>query len=248
MQNDSHNVVDTCFVRSFMRNFVRYSVVSVFVVILMASAVSQAQAQGILGEILNRMDKYNKTLQSLQADVTMVKTNTQLGVSDTSVGSTSYLPKGSKTPMYARIDWTKPVQEQMAVIGDKYELYRPRLNQIIEGKVDKAKNNAAAGGALGFMNMGRAQLKANYNVEFVAEENLKDGTLTWHLLLTPKVATSYKSADLWIDKDGTPRQARILEKNNDSTTVLLEKIRKNITIKADVFTLNYPKNAKKVKA
>ena len=134
------------------------------------------------------------------------------------------------------------------MIGDKYELYRPRLNQIIEGRVDKAKNNAAAGGALGFMNMGRAQLKANYNVDLVGEENLKDGTLTWHLLLTPKAATSYKSADLWIDKDGTPRQARILEKNNDSTTVLLERIKKNITLNASIFKLNPPSNAKRVRA
>ena len=231
-----------------MKSFFRQSLLIVFAVILVSSAAGEASAQGVLGEILKRMDMYNKSLQSLQADVTMVKYNSQLGIPDTSVGSTSYLPKAGKRPMYVRIDWTKPVQEQMAVIGDSYELFRPRLNQVIEGKVDKAKNNAAAGGALGFMNMGRDQLKANYNIEFVAEENLKDGTLTWHLLLTPKSPTSYKSADLWVDKNGTPRQARILEKNNDSTTVLLENIKKNLTLNASIFKLNYPKNATKVKA
>lgn len=248
MQNHSRDVVGTCFVRSFMEKFVRNCVVSVVVMFVAASAVGEANGQGILSEILKRMDMYNKSLQSLQADVTMVKYNSQLGIPDTSVGSTSYLPKGKKTPMYVRIDWTKPVQEQMAVIGENYELFRPRLNQVIQGKVDKAKNNAAAGGALGFMNMGRDQLKANYNIEFVGEENLKDATHTWHLLLTPKVPTSYKSADLWVDQNGTPRQARITEKNNDTTTVLLENLKKNLTLNASIFKLNYPGNAKKIKA
>lgn len=240
----------TDIVRSFMKSFVRYSLVILFAVIALGASASDTRAQGILGEILKRMDMYNKSLQSMQANVTMVKHNPQLGVSDTSIGSTSYLPKGKKTPMYVRIDWTKPVQEQMAVIGDSYEIFRPRLNQVIEGKVDKAKNNAAAGGALSFMNMGREQLKANYNIEFVAEETLKDkdGTPTWHLLLTPKTRTSYKSADLWVDKDGTPRQAKVTENNNDSTTVLLENIKKNLTLSASIFKLNYPKNATKVKA
>jgi outer membrane lipoprotein-sorting protein len=233
-----------------MKSFIRHSFAVLLAAIFVASAAGEARAQGVLGAILKRMDMYNKSLQSLQADVTMVKYNPQLGVSDTSVGSTSYLPKAGNRPMYVRIDWTKPVQEQMAAIGDSYEIFRPRLNQVIEGKIDKAKNNAAAGGALSFMNMGREQLKANYNIEFVAEENLRDakGTATWHLLLTPKSPTSYKSADLWVDKDGTPRQAKITEKNNDSTTVLLENIKKNLSLSASIFKLKYPGNVKKVRA
>jgi hypothetical protein len=90
----------------------------------------------------------------------MVKTNTQLGESDTSVGSTSYLPKTASRAMYARIDWTKPVEEQIAVIGESYELYRPRLNQVIQGKTNSAQGNAKAGGALAFMTMSKEQLKA----------------------------------------------------------------------------------------
>ena len=231
-----------------MNSLFRHSVIALFVAVIGFSTAGECHAQGVLGEILKRMDMYNKSLQSMQANVTMVKHNPQLGVSDTSIGSTSYLPKGKKTPMYVRIDWTKPVQEQMAVIGDSYEIFRPRLNQVIEGRVDKAKNNAAAGGALGFMNMGRDQLKANYNIEFVAEENLKDVTPTSHLLLTPKAKTSYKSADLWVDQNGTPRQARITELNSDTTTILLENIKKNITLNASIFKLKYPGTAIKVKA
>ncbi|MFM9903473.1 MAG: LolA family protein [Pyrinomonadaceae bacterium] len=208
-------------------------------------AVTNAKAQNPLGEILRRMDVNNKSLQSLRADVTMVKTDSVLNVSDTSVGSTSYLPKTPNRVMYVRIDWTKPLEEMISVIGDNYELYRPRLAQVIQGKTNNAKNNASVGGALGFMSMSKEQLKTNYTVIYIGEEQIKGGTLTWHLQLNPKTATSYKMAELWVDGDGMPRQAKIVEQNNDSTTVFLSNIQKNVTLKGEIFKLNYDK--KKVK-
>lgn len=217
-------------------------------ILISAASGSEAKAQGVLSEILKRMDLNNKSLQSLQADVTMVKTNTQLGVSDTSNGSTKYLPKLGGRPMYARIDWVKPVEEQVSVIGDNYELYRKRLNQVIVGKTDKAKNSAGAGNALGFMSMSKDQLKKNYEVQYLGQENIKGGIATVHLLLIPKVATSYKNAELWVDGDGFPVQARITENNGDLTTVLLENIRKNVTLAGADFKLQYPSSTKKIKA
>ena len=69
--------------------------------------------------------------------------------------------------------------------------------------------------------------------------------MTFHLELTPIRATSYKTADLWVDGDGMPRQAKITEQNNDWTTVLLTNIQKNVTLKGGMFKLNY--DEKKVK-
>ena len=178
----------------------------------------------------------------------MVKTNVQLGVSDTTYGNTSYLPKTAKRNSYVRIDWTRPVEEQISVIGDGYELYRPKLNQVIVGKVNKAKNSATVGGALSFMNMSKAQLKTNYSIVYLGEEQISGGTVTWHLQLTPKTTTSYKSAELWVDPDGMPRQAKVIEQNNDTTTVLLSNIQKNVTLKAEIFKLKYPGSVKKIKA
>jgi outer membrane lipoprotein-sorting protein len=230
-----------------MNSLIRQSIILFSLALIFGVSASESNGQ-VLSEVLRRMDMYNKSLQSLQANVTMEKHNPQLNVTDTSVGTTSYLPKMGKQPMYVRIDWTKPAVEQIAVIGDRYELYRPRLKQVIRGTVDRTKNSAAAGGALGFMNMSRDQLRANYDIQLVGTESVKDGTLTWRLLLTPKVRTSYKTAELWVDKDGTPRQVKISEHNNDSTTVRLDDIRKNVTVKADIFKLRIPKDAKEVRA
>ena len=230
-----------------MTSLIRRSIILFSLALILGVSASESHGQ-VLSEVLRRMDMYNKSLQSLQANVTMEKHNPQLNVTDTTIGATSYLPKTRKQPMYVRIDWTKPAVEHIAVIGDRYELYRPRLKQVIRGKVDRTKNSAAAGGALGFMNMSRDQLRANYDIQLVGEEKVKDGTLTWRLLLTPKVRTSYKTAELWVDQDGTPRQVKITEHNNDWTTVRLDSIRKNVTLNANIFKLNVPKDAKEVRA
>jgi outer membrane lipoprotein-sorting protein len=229
-----------------MKTLLRYAIFAfVFGVLLLSASAVESRGQ-VINEILRRMDQNNKSLQSLQAGVTMVKTNVQLNVSDTNVGTTSYLTKTAKR--YIRVDWTKPVEEQISIIGDDYELYRPRLQQVIVGKTNKTKNSSSVGGALAFMNMSREQLKANYDVKYIGEEQVSGGVNTWHLELTPKTATTYKNADLWIDVDGMPRQAKVTEQNNDTTTVLLSNIQKNVVLKAEIFKLKYPGSVKKIKA
>lgn len=204
-------------------------------------------AQGVLSEILRRMDQHNQNLRSVKADVTMVKTNSQLGVSDTYKGSTSYLPKSSLTKgkMYVRVDWTKPVEEQIVLQGDNYELYRPRLNQVIQGQKSGSSKDPSIGGALAFMTMNKEQLKANYTVTYLGEEQITAGVKTWHLQLEPKAQGSYKQAELWVDSDGMPVQAKVTERNSDTTAVQLSGVKKNERIDVKVFSLNYDK--KKVK-
>lgn len=206
-------------------------------------AATETKAQ--LQNILNTMDTHNKLLKSLQADVKMGKYNSQLEENDITEGAIKYLP-GSEKNMYVRIDWTKPVVESLAVANGQYVLYTPRRQQAIVGKVDKAQGSAKANGALAFMSMSKAQLKANYNVKYIGQENV--GTVpTWHLELTPKAAGSYKQADLWVDGNGMPIQAKVIERNNDATTVLLTNLQKNITIQSEDFVLSPPKGTKIIK-
>ena len=217
---------------------------AVFAIVISAFSSTDASAQGILREILDRMDTNNKGMKSLKSNIKMSKHNSQLDEYDVSEGSVQYLPAASKDQIRVRIDWAKPMVEHLAVGGGQYILYRPRLEQAIVGKVDNAKGNAGAGGALAFISMSRAQLKANYDVAYQGEATVNGAVKTWHLLLTPKAATSYKSAELWVDKDGMPVQAKVVEKNNDSTTIQLTGIERNATVKPDAFAIKPPKNTK----
>lgn len=220
-----------------MKSFLRLSLMALAIAFIFGSlSVTETKAQ--LQEILNRMDANNKSLQSLRANAMMVKYDSLLKESESREGKTIYLPSKAREP-FVRIDWTKP-EETLATSNGVYVLYRPRLGQAITGKTKEAKGSGKAGGALSFINMSKAQLKANYSIQYIGAEKLSNGTETVHLQLTPKAVTSYKMAEVWVDKDGMPVQAKVIETNNDWTTILLSNIQKNITINAKEFKVSLP--------
>jgi len=229
-----------------MTKYMRYILPAIALAILFTASAGEASAQDILRQILKRMDDNNKSLVSLKGAIKMAKTDATLGETDTTEGELSYLPGKSSTQIYLRIDWTKPV-EHLAIANGQYILYRPGANRAITGRVDSTKANTKAGGALAFMTMSKAELSANYDVEYKGEETVGGSTNTWHLLLKPKKQTSYKSADLWVDANGMPVQAKVVEKNNDSTTIQLSKIQRNATIKANDFRITPAKGTEMVK-
>jgi outer membrane lipoprotein-sorting protein len=231
-----------------MKNFLKYSLSALALMFLFSAfAVTETKAQaGPLGEILKRMDEHNKALKSLKANVVMEKYNSQLDESDVSEGKAMYVPQKGRDA-YVRIDWSKPVVESLAVVDKEYILYRPALKQAITGKVDKAKDNGKAPSALAFMNMSKAQLKANYTIKYVGQEKISGGIPTWHIELIPKATSTYKSADLWVDGNGMPIQAKVTENNGDTTTVQLSGLEKNINIDGKVFAINPPKGTKIIK-
>jgi outer membrane lipoprotein-sorting protein len=227
-----------------MKKVIRTSVIATCLGMLFIGVSAPRSNAQVLREILNRMDTYNKSLQSLQAEVTMVKYDSTLKISETYNGSVSYLAKAKGHDRYARIDWTKPAQESLAVIGDKYELYRPRLNQVVYGRTTGGQGKA--GNLLSFLTMSRDELKSNFDVSYIGQEAISGGTQTWHLDLKPLRTTDYQKAEIWVDADGAPRQARILEKNNDTTTLMISGMKKNPTLKGEVFALKYPGSVKKI--
>ncbi|HMJ09022.1 MAG TPA: outer-membrane lipoprotein carrier protein LolA [Pyrinomonadaceae bacterium] len=227
-----------------MNKILKYLLPTITLALIFGSvSATVSNGQGILNEILKRMDAQNKSLTSLRAEVRMAKVNAQLGDdAEVTEGTAIYLPQKGKSAL-VRIDWRKP-DESLAVVNKQYVIYRPRLQQAYMGSTDQAQGNAKAGGALTFMNMSRAQLKANYAVAYLGEATVSSGAKTWHLQLTPKTKTSYKSAEIWVDSDGFPVQSKVIENNNDSTTILLSKIEKNVTLKGSSFKIDIPKGTK----
>ena len=230
-----------------MIKFLRYGLTTfALIFVFNAISVTETKAQGALNDILNRMDAHYKALTSLQASVKMDKYNSQLEEHDITEGTAKYLPLKGRDAL-VRIDWTKPLEESLAVVNKEYVLYRPRLKQALVGKVDKAQGSAKSNSALAFMNMSKAQLKTNYNVKYIGQENLSNGTPTWHLELTPKIKTTYKVADIWVDGNGMPIQMKVTENYNDATTILLSNLKKNETLNTKIFVITLPKGTKELK-
>lgn len=231
-----------------MKTFARFGFAAVALMFIFGIfAAPGAKAQGVINDILKRMESHRNSLKTLRSDVTMVKTNSQLRISDTTQGNVTYLPGKTERDMFIRISWTKPIKEELSVIKGEYMLFRPHINQAYTGKLDSAKNSAGAGNGLSFMSMSKAQLKANYDVTYIGEETVSSGAKAWHLNLAPKAANKYKSADIWIDGNGMPIQTKVVENNSDSTTILLFNLRKNETISAKIFRIDLPKGLKPTK-
>lgn len=230
-----------------MKNFLKLSfaaVAAMFVFGLFGAA--KANAQNILPEILKRMDAHQKALKSLKANVMMDTFNSQLNEHDISEGSVQYVPTKGRDAL-ARIDWVKPQQEILSVASGTYVLYQPRLKQAYVGNTKGAQGSGKANNALAFMSMSKSQLNANYSVKYMGTETISGGVEAWHLELIPKTPQNYRSAELWVDTNGMPIQAKIVENNGDSKTILLSNLQKNQTVNTSNFKLNLPKDTKIIK-
>jgi outer membrane lipoprotein-sorting protein len=209
---------------------------------------TNGQGAGLVSSVLNRMERNRQSLKSLKASLTMEKYNAQLRDSDSYSGWVLYLP-GSGRDASVRIEWQRPRHEILAVAKGQYTLFRPTLKQAFVGKSSGSiKGNQAAGSVLDMMYMSRQQLEAKFQpIQDVREETLWGGVSTIHLTLVPKGNASFKYAEIWVDSSGMPVQTKIVEKNEDATTLRLSGVERNLKISPDEFKVNLDSGVKIVK-
>lgn len=234
-----------------MKRFVSSGLMMALIVSAFAAVAPTANGQGagLVSSVMSRMEKNRQSLKSLRAGINVVKYNSQLGVEDKYSGVVIYMPTGGRQAA-VRIDWTSPRRESLAVNNNRYTIYRPALRTVYVGdsrKVGSGDNNANS--LLSMMGMSKAQLETRFQpVKDVREETLWGGVSTIHLTLVPKGKASYKYAEVWIDSAGMPVQTKIVEKNDDSTTMRLTGLEKNARMSSGDFDIKYDSNVKVVKS
>lgn len=221
--------------------------VALLIVALVAIPLPRTNAQaGLVSSLYTRMQRNQQTLRSLSADISMDKYNAQIRDSDKFYGTVRYIPVGGKSA-FVRLEWTQPQHEILAVANGAYILYRPRLNQAIYGSTSSVKS-AKDNDVLALLNMSTTQLKTRFgDLEDVRDETLWGGVATTHFKAVPRNAASYNYIEVWVDASGMPVQTKMVEKNNDSTTVRLTNVTKNQTIDKGIFELKLDSSVKKVK-
>lgn len=232
-----------------MKKLISSSLVVAFIlsVVIVYPATANGQGAGLVSSVLNRLEKNRQNLKTLKAGISVVKYNSQLGIEDKFNGVVIYMP-GQGRQASVRIDWSSPRREVLAVSNNKYTIFRPALNVAYTGDSRKMKDNKA-GGLMEMMNMSRGQIEARFHpVKDVREETLWGGVSTIHLTLVPKGNAGYKYAEVWIDTAGMPVQTKIVEKNDDSTTMRLTGLEKNQKISASDFEVKLDSNVKIVKS
>lgn len=206
---------------------------------------TNAQSAGLVSSVLNRMERNRQSLRSLKASLSMEKYNAQLRDAERYSGVVLYMPSSGRDAS-VRIEWQKPQHEILAVSNGKYTLFRPRLSMAYVGNSKSNRNKA--GGVLEMMYMTRQQLEARFQpVQEVREETLWGGISTIHLKLVPKGNASFKYAEIWVDSSGMPVQTKIVEKNDDATTMRLSNLERNLKISGEEFNVKLDSNVKIVK-
>ena len=230
------------------RALVSYLVIGLFLssFITFSAPRSQAQTQGLVSAVLQRMESNYKTLKNMKSGIRMLKYNAQTRETEDYAGYLHYVP-GKGRSGSVRLDWYQPYKETLAVKDGDYTLYRERLKIAYKGKTAQAEAGKS-NGALNFLSMSGAQLKASFNAQVVGNEDLGGGLVATKLYLTPKGKANYNSAEIWVDGNGMPVQVKINEKNNDFTAIRVYQIERNARFDDKIFKLDLPKDVKTVKA
>lgn len=204
---------------------------------------ANGQSAGLVSSVLNRLEQNRQSLKSLRASISMEKYNAQLREAEKYSGVVAYLPAAGRNAN-VRIEWSKPQHEIIAVWNGEYTLCRVRLNQCYNGKNSKT----TAGGVMDMMNMSRQQLQTRFQpFQDVREETLWGNVSTIHLTLVPKGPASYKYAEIWVDASGMPVQSKIVEKNNDATTIRLLNVERNARVSPDDIKIKLDSGVKIIK-
>ncbi|HJZ82303.1 MAG TPA: outer membrane lipoprotein carrier protein LolA [Pyrinomonadaceae bacterium] len=221
--------------------------VALLFIALIASPLRSTKAQaGLVSSLYTRIERNRQSLKTLSADISMDKYNSQISDSDKWYGTVKYIPIGGKSS-FVRLEWTKPQHEILTVANGAYVLYRPRLNQALVGITSTIKSGKD-NDVLALLNMSSAQLKARFgDPEDMRDETLWGGVATTHFKAVPKTAASYNYIEVWVDSSGMPVQTKMVEKNNDSTTVRLTNVAKNQNIDKSIFEQKLDSSVKKVK-
>ena len=215
--------------------------------IISSPKATNGQSAGLVSSVLSRMERNRQSLKSLKASLSMEKYNAQLRDKDSYSGWVLYVP-GSGRDASVRIEWQRPRREILAVAKGQYTLFRPSLGQAIVGKSGSVKGKAGASGVLDMMYMSKQQLEAKFQpVQDVREETLWGGVSTIHLTLVPKGNASFKYAEIWVDSSGMPVQTKIVEKNDDATTMRLNGVERNLKISPDEFSVKLDSSVKILK-
>jgi outer membrane lipoprotein-sorting protein len=157
-----------------------------------------------------------------------------------------YIPVGGKSA-FVRLEWTKPQHEILVVANGAYTLCRLRMNMCYVGNTTQIKSDKDSD-VLALLNMSTTQLRARFgDLQDVRDENLWGDVATTHFKAVPKNGASYNYIEVWVDSSGMPVQTKMVEKNNDSTTVRLTNVSKNQTIPKTEFDYKPDPSFKKIK-
>jgi outer membrane lipoprotein-sorting protein len=212
-------------------------------------AAIKTNAQGIPNQILTLMEDHRKSMTSLKADISMKNYESVLKSTEERTGTVMYVALRDKktkkdTDALMRLDWLRPKNEIISVIKKKFIILDVRGGVAYTGNSSSQKVSGGGGDMVKILtNSSKEELKSKFTFEYLGEETVSTSA-AWHLKLTPKTKQNYKFVDIWIDGNGMPLQAATTALNNDTQTITLSNLNKNVSLNTKEFIVELPKGVK----
>lgn len=210
-----------------------------------AAALTSANPQANLNNVLAMMDHAAQDFRTLSADVEHIKYTAV--VKDTSAETGHmYVRRDEKM----RIEMTKPDPRTILRNGDVLFVYTPKINRVEEYDLGKNKQMVDQYVLLGFGTRIES-LQKSYDVTLKGEEEL-DQKKTVVLDLTPKspdIRKQIAQIEIWVDESSwTPLQQKFFEAGSgDYFLFHYSNLLKNLKIPESRFKPDWPKGATKIK-
>lgn len=198
--------------------------------------------------ILERMAQAVRQMQTLRAALSQEKFYAQLGLKDPPERGVLYMKRKGERNLSLRIEINVPEKRIITIRDNHFMLYQPRINQVIEGTIDRHSLRAAAG-FLAYLFHGLAQAAEDYEITLVGQETIEGRRLS-HLVLTPKPNRRglYRRVDLWVDHQlWLPIVQKIVESNRDETLLKLDDVRLNVSLPDHLFVQKLPPGVQRVR-
>lgn len=176
--------------------------------------------------VLDQMESVGRKMNSLVANLSQQKINTQLGIKEPEeFGELHYIP-GKGGALKLRLDITKPTVRTIVISGDTVKFYEKEVHQLLVTSLkNKPKTKSFNSLAITFGSV--SAIRENYQVSYLKDEKIgNDNTAILHLV--PKVPGAYKEIDIWISRSiGLPVQQKFVEKNGDVLIMKLSDLKLN---------------------
>jgi len=235
-----------------MRKFLITTILTVATALILLSgtgrpADAKASTQLLTG-ILNKMEKAHQDMKSLKAELIQETTNSQIGITDKVFGAILYKPAAGKNKGKLRIDFTQPSKDIVALVGENFTFYQPRINQVVKTTLAKA-SKGKLGSDVSLFDLGlNSSLKSvvnSYNIDYLKDETI-DGQQATVLRLTPKAKAQVDTIDIWVLQNGFPSQWKMVDHNGDHRIYTLKNIQLNSNIPDSAFNVNIPNGTKTI--
>ncbi|MEQ1762252.1 MAG: ChaN family lipoprotein [Pyrinomonadaceae bacterium] len=182
----------------------------------------QTRPQGVLQEVLRRMDDFYGSMKTLKAEVHIDRASAVSDARSYFVSLKSSDEKQPKLRLDAMPQTTRP---------DEIPRYMAPRPKVFLNSTDFANDRDAAL-INRFVMLSGKSLRAEFDVQYIGEATA-NGVRSWHLRLTP-TKSNLSPVSIWVDQDGMIRRAAATE---DAVAVSIQfaNFKTNINIDDEVF-------------